>query len=78
MGQCMADIWQFMLVKRSMYFLGIGQMVKQCAGALSTVLLAIRRRGQSFCACVVNRWSRVKGKIRRGQGLRLFFYGQKF
>ena len=36
--------------------------VKQCAGALSTALLAIKRRGRSFCACAINRWSRVKGK----------------
>ena len=49
-------------VKRSRHFLGVGQTVKQCAGALSTALLAIKRRGRSFCACAVNRWSRVKGK----------------
>ena len=49
-------------VKRSRHFLGVGQTVKQCAGALSTALLAMKRHGRSFCACAVNRWSRVKGK----------------
>ena len=32
-------------VKQSRHFLGVGQTVKQCAGALSTALLAIKRRG---------------------------------
>ena len=49
-------------VKRSRHFLGVGQTVKQCSGALSTALLPIKRRGRSFCACAVDRWSRVKGK----------------
>ena len=49
-------------VKRSRHFLGVGQTVKQCSGALSTALPPIKRRGRSFCACAVNRWSRVKGK----------------
>ena len=49
-------------VKRSRHFLGVGQTVKQRAGALSMALLAIKRRDRSVCACAVNRWSRVKGK----------------
>ena len=49
-------------VKRSRHFLGVGQTVKQCSGALSTALLPIKRRDRSFCACAVDRWSRVKGK----------------
>ena len=56
-------------VKRSRHFLGVGQTVKQCAGALSTALLVIKRRGRSFCACAVNRWSRAKsGVVKRSSG----------
>ncbi len=39
--------------------------VKRSSSMLGTIykaLLAIKRRGRSFCACAVNRWSRVKGK----------------
>ena len=63
-------------VKRSRHFLGVGQTVKQCAGALSTALLAIKRRGRSFCACAINRWSRVKGKYPAWSS-GPFFDGQK-
>ena len=76
------------VVKRSRHFLGVGQMVKQCAGALSSLgyqglvpqtistgLLAIKRRGRSFCACAINRWSRAK--IRRGQAVKAVFQRSK-
>ena len=49
--------------------------VKRSSSMLGTIykaLLAIKRRGRSFCACAVNRWSRVKGKNpawSSGQGL---------
>ena len=43
------------LVKRSSSVLGHYR-------SISTALLAIKRRGRSFCACAINQWSRVKGK----------------
>ena len=50
-------------------------MVKQCAGALSTVLLAIKRCGRSFCACTVNQVSRAKPW--RGQAVKAVFRWSK-
>ena len=50
-------------VKRSRHFLGGRSLNGQAVcWALSKALLAIKRRDRSFCACAVNRWSRVKSK----------------
>ena len=48
-------------VKRSRHFLGVGQMVKHCVGALSQYHLAIKRRGRAFAHAQQIHGQRVKG-----------------
>ena len=64
-------------VKRSRHFLGVGQTVKQCSGALSTALLPIKRRGRSFAHAQLIDGQGSRAKIRRGQAVKGVFRRSK-
>ena len=64
-------------VKRSRHFLGVGQTVKQCSGALSTALLPIKRRGDPFAHAQLIDGQGSRAKIRRGQAVKAVFRRSK-
>ena len=63
---------------QSRHFLGIGQMVKQCARALTIYSTTGNQEAwPSFCTCTLNQWSRVKGKIQHGEVVKVIFRRSK-